>query len=45
MVFFEECLPCEADDSSYFKDSNSEMQVEQTKRNESVGDAEKESKI
>ena len=28
MAFFKEYLSCEADDSSYFKDPNSEMQAE-----------------
>ena len=28
MAFFKEYLSCEADDSSYFKDRNSEMQAE-----------------
>ena len=34
MTFFKECLSCEGDDSSYFKDPNSEMQAEWTKRND-----------
>ena len=36
MAFFKECLSCEADDSSYFKDPNSEMQAEWTKRNDII---------
>ncbi len=36
MVFFKECLSCEGDDSSYFKDPNSEMQAEWTKRNDII---------
>ena len=31
MAFFKEYLSCEADDSSYFKDPNSEMHAEWTK--------------
>ena len=30
MAFFKEYLSCEGDDSSYFKDPNSEMQAEWT---------------
>ena len=36
MTFFKECLSCEGDDSSYFKDPNSEMQAEWTKRNDII---------
>ena len=36
MAFFKECLSCEGDDSSYFKDPNSEMQAEWTKRNDII---------
>lgn len=36
MAFFKVCLSCEADDSSYFKDPNSEMQAEWTKRNDII---------
>lgn len=36
MAFFKEYLLCEADDSSYFKDPNSEMQAEWTKRNDII---------
>ena len=36
MTFFKEYLSCEADDSSYFKDPNSEMQAEWTKRNDII---------
>ena len=36
MAFFKEYLSCEADDSSYFKDPNSEMQAEWTKRNDII---------
>ena len=36
MAFFKECLSCEVDDSSYFKDPNSEMQAEWTKRNDII---------
>ena len=36
MAFFKEYLSCEADDSSYFKDPNSEMQAEWTKRNDRI---------
>ena len=36
MAFFKEYLSCEADDSSYFKDPNSEMQAEWTKRNDLI---------
>lgn len=36
MAFFKEYLSCEGDDSSYFKDPNSEMQAEWTKRNDII---------
>mgnify|MGYP000034287660 CR=1 FL=1 len=36
MTFFKECLSCEGDDSSYFKDPNSEMQAEWMKRNDII---------